>query len=71
LFDRPDKLSGSKYGSPEMIAQMTNVFDKTTKVQFRTPDESCYIKFGTIHDNDPEYDIQSGELKLAGFVHVL
>jgi len=54
-----------------MIAQMTSVFDKTTKVQFRTPDESCYIKFGTIHDNDTEYDIQSGELKLAGFVHVL
>ncbi|OJA12689.1 hypothetical protein AZE42_10332 [Rhizopogon vesiculosus] len=60
------KLSGSDYSSPEMIAQMTNIFDKTTKLRFRRPDESSYIKFGTTRDKDPRYDIRSGQLKLSG-----
>ena len=71
IFDCLDKLSGSNYSNSEMIAQMTNIFDKTTKLRFRKPDEPSYIKFGTIRDKDPKYDIRSGQLKLAGFVHVL
>jgi hypothetical protein len=50
---------------------MTSVFDKTTKLQFRKPDEPSYVKFGTIRDKDMMYNIRSGQLKLAGFVHVL
>ncbi|OAX34642.1 hypothetical protein K503DRAFT_859084 [Rhizopogon vinicolor AM-OR11-026] len=61
-----NKLSGSSYSSPEMIAQMTNIFDKTTKLRFRKPDEPSYIKFGTTRDKDMMYDIRSGQLKLAG-----
>ncbi|OAX34711.1 hypothetical protein K503DRAFT_803366 [Rhizopogon vinicolor AM-OR11-026] len=61
-----NKLLGSNYSSPEMITQMTNIFDKTTKLRFRKPDEPCYVKFGTIRDKDLTYDIRSGQLKLAG-----
>ncbi|KAJ8585555.1 hypothetical protein M405DRAFT_745130 [Rhizopogon salebrosus TDB-379] len=61
------KLAGSNYASPEMIAHMTSIFDKTTKLQFRRPDEPSYVKFGTIRDKDMMYNIRSGQLKLAGF----
>ncbi|KAJ8595460.1 hypothetical protein M405DRAFT_929541 [Rhizopogon salebrosus TDB-379] len=61
-----DKLSGSNYSSPEIIAQLTSIFDKTTKLRFRNPDEPSYVKFGTVRDKDPKYDIRSGQLKLAG-----
>ncbi|OJA08937.1 hypothetical protein AZE42_05314 [Rhizopogon vesiculosus] len=61
-----NKLSGSNYSSPEMIAQMTSIFDKTTKLRFRKPGEPSYVKFGTTRDNDLEYDIRSGQLKLTG-----
>ncbi|KAG2063017.1 hypothetical protein BDR04DRAFT_1111856 [Suillus decipiens] len=61
------KLSGSEhYSNPKIIAQMTDVFDNSTKLRFRKPDEPSYIKFGTIRDKDPKYDIRSGQLKLAG-----
>jgi hypothetical protein len=71
LFDCPEKLSGSNYSILEMVAQMTSVFDKTTKLRFRKPDEPSYVKFGTVRDKDLKYDIRSGQLKLAGFVHLL
>ncbi|OAX34710.1 hypothetical protein K503DRAFT_803365 [Rhizopogon vinicolor AM-OR11-026] len=61
-----NKLSGSNYSSPEMIAQMSNIFDTTTKLRFRKPEEPSDVKFGTIHDEDLKYDIRSGQLKLAG-----
>ncbi|OJA08939.1 hypothetical protein AZE42_05316, partial [Rhizopogon vesiculosus] len=49
-----------------MVAQMTNIFDTTTKLRFRKPDEPSYVKFGTIRDDDLKYDIRSGQLKMAG-----
>jgi len=71
-FDCPEKLSGSiSFSDPEIIQRMTDVFDKTTKLRFRKLDEPSYIKFGTVRYKDPKYDIRSGRLKLAGFVHVL
>ncbi|KAG1792838.1 uncharacterized protein HD556DRAFT_1378586 [Suillus plorans] len=61
------KLSGSEhYSNPEIIAQMTEIFDNSTKLRFRKPDEPSYIKFGTIRDKDLKYNIRSGQLKLAG-----
>ncbi|KAG0708560.1 hypothetical protein DFH29DRAFT_423264 [Suillus ampliporus] len=60
------KLLGSNYSSPEMIAQMTSIFDKSTKLRFRKPDEPSYIKFGTTRDKDTKYGIRSGQLKLVG-----
>ena len=45
---------------------MKDIFDKTTKLRFRDTDDLQYIKFGTVHDKKPGYDIQSGQLKLTG-----
>ncbi|KAG2129635.1 hypothetical protein DEU56DRAFT_741267 [Suillus clintonianus] len=61
------KLSGSYYSNFDIIAQMTRIFDTTTRLRFRTPDEPSYIKFGTLYDRDLKYDIRCGQLKLAGF----
>ncbi|KAF8901884.1 hypothetical protein CPB84DRAFT_1776920 [Gymnopilus junonius] len=41
-------------------------FDKTTKPRFRNADEPQYIKFGSTRDNDPQYNIRFGQLKLSG-----
>ncbi|KAG1903416.1 uncharacterized protein F5891DRAFT_1019283 [Suillus fuscotomentosus] len=61
------KLSGSEhYSNPKIVAQMAEIFDNSTKLRFRKPDEPSYIRFGTIRDKDPKYDIRSGQLKLAG-----
>ncbi|KAF9231965.1 hypothetical protein BU15DRAFT_55561 [Melanogaster broomeanus] len=60
------KLKGSKYGSPEILQQMTGIFDKTTKLRLRNAEDPQYIKFGTVRDKDPQYDIRSGQLRLSG-----
>ncbi|KAG2750703.1 hypothetical protein P692DRAFT_20847281 [Suillus brevipes Sb2] len=61
------KLLGSEhYSNPTIIAQMADIFDKTTRHRFRTPDDPSYIKFGTLRDKDLKYNIRSGQLKLAG-----
>ena len=60
------KLATSRYGSPDMVQQMKEIFDKTTKLRFRDADDPQYIKFGTVRDRDPAYDIRSGQMKLAG-----
>ncbi|KAF9234838.1 hypothetical protein BU15DRAFT_78672 [Melanogaster broomeanus] len=54
------------YGAPEIVKQMREVFDKTTKLRFRDAADPQYIKFGTVRDKDPQCDIRSGQLKLAG-----
>ena len=65
------KLANSRYGTPEIIQQMTEEFDKSTKLRFRNSEDPQYIKFGTIRDKDPACDIRSGQLKLAGWVTFL
>jgi len=40
--------------------------DKTTKLRFRNAEDPSYIKFGTLRDKDPQYEIRSGQLKLQG-----
>ena len=60
------KLLGSKFGTMEDITQMKSEFDKTTKLRFSNPSEPSYIRFGTVRDKDPAYDIRSGQLKLPG-----
>lgn len=59
-----EKLAGSKYSSPEDLANMTDCFHKATRLRFRNPDESSYIKFGGVRDKDLEVGICSGQLKL-------
>jgi len=60
------KLANSRYGSPVIVQQMKEIFDRTTKLRFRDAGAVQYIKFGTIRDKDPQYDIRFGQLKLAG-----
>ncbi|KAF8132032.1 hypothetical protein EV363DRAFT_1329667 [Boletus edulis] len=60
------KLKGSKFGTPEDVAQMTSEFDKTTKLRFNNPAEPSYIRFGTMKDRDLAFNIKSGQLKLPG-----
>ena len=60
------KLANSRYGSDEIVEQMKDIFDKTTKLRFRDANDPQYIKFGTVRDKEPQYDIRSGQLKLAG-----
>ncbi|KIM58504.1 hypothetical protein SCLCIDRAFT_128105 [Scleroderma citrinum Foug A] len=61
-----NKLANSPYGAPEVVEQMANIFDKTTKLRFRNAGDPQYIKFGTIRDKDPENDIRAGQLKIPG-----
>ncbi|KIJ63506.1 hypothetical protein HYDPIDRAFT_175899 [Hydnomerulius pinastri MD-312] len=60
-------LAGSKkFGAPDILRQMTEIFDKTIKIRFRDAENFQYIKFGTVRDKDPQYDIRSGQLRLSG-----
>ncbi|KAI6044888.1 hypothetical protein EDC04DRAFT_2640470 [Pisolithus marmoratus] len=59
-------LANSKYGDEETLRMMADIFDKTVKLKFRSADEPQYIKFGTIRDKEPEYNIRSGQLRLTG-----
>ncbi|KAG6369907.1 hypothetical protein JVT61DRAFT_13374 [Boletus reticuloceps] len=60
------KLTGSKFGTPEDVAQMTSEFDKTTKLRFNNPTEPSYIRLGTVKDRDLAFNIKSGQFKLPG-----
>ena len=66
LHSTTAKLANSRYGSPDIVQQMKEIFDKTTKLRFRDASDPQYIKFGTVRDKDPQCDIRSGQLKLAG-----
>ena len=51
------------------LADLDNIveyFDKTTKLRFRNSDEPQYVKFGEARDNDPNYNIRFGQLKIQG-----
>ena len=48
------------------IDQIVRCFDKTTKLRFLDSDEPQYIKFGGSRDDDPSFNIRSGQLKLPG-----
>ncbi|KIK93923.1 hypothetical protein PAXRUDRAFT_785589 [Paxillus rubicundulus Ve08.2h10] len=60
------KLANSRYGAPDIVQQMKEIFDTSTKLRFRDPGDPQYIRFGAMRDKDPQYDIRSGQLKLAG-----
>lgn len=50
------------------IDHIVECFDKTTKPRFRASDTTQYIKFGSARDNDLDYNIRLGQLRLEGFV---
>jgi hypothetical protein len=62
----PDTLRNSRYSSPDDIDQITDAFDKSTKLVFKDSHETAFIKFGTWRDVDATVNIKLGQLKLAG-----
>ncbi|SJL14073.1 uncharacterized protein ARMOST_17528 [Armillaria ostoyae] len=58
------KLKGTSFAGE--VKNITECFDKTTKLRFRNSDEPAYIKFGSMKDKDPALGIRAGQLKLAG-----
>ncbi|KAJ3798083.1 hypothetical protein GGU11DRAFT_782338 [Lentinula aff. detonsa] len=59
-----DKLHGTRF--EEDIPRITECFDQTTKLQFKDSDESYHVKFGGLRDREPDLDIRSGQMKIAG-----
>jgi len=45
---------------------MLDDFDKDAKHGFKDSKDSAYIKFGSIRDKDPKFDIRGGQLMLSG-----
>ena len=60
------KLVDSAYGAPEVVKQIADAFDKTTKLGFHHAGDPQYIRFGTIRDKDPVHNIRAGQLKIPG-----
>jgi hypothetical protein len=66
-----DKLYNSQYGSPDDISHIVDCFDKSTKLAFKDPSQTAFIRFGSTRDSDPSVDIKLGQLKLKGCSSIL
>jgi hypothetical protein len=64
LISDSDLLRNSRF--VDDINNITNSFDRSTKLTFRNMDEPQFMKFGGARDRDPALGIRSGQLKLAG-----
>lgn len=60
------KLQGSRYSSPEMIDDITNTFDQTTKLHICNAEQPAYIKVGSLRENALDHGIKAGRLRLSG-----
>ncbi|KAK1226885.1 hypothetical protein PQX77_010132 [Marasmius sp. AFHP31] len=63
-----NRLKDSKYGSPQDIVQMARVFDRTTKLAFRSEGDIGYLHFGMPRDKDLSVGISRGQMKIPGEV---
>jgi hypothetical protein len=59
-------LYNSRYSSREDTDQISEAFDKSTKLSFKDPKEASFVKFGTWRDTDATVNIKHGQLKLLG-----
>ncbi|KAF8873975.1 hypothetical protein CPB84DRAFT_1817940 [Gymnopilus junonius] len=57
-------LSDSPFS--EDLDHIVKSFDKTTKLRFKSMEETQFIKFGSTRDNDAAHNIKFGQLKLPG-----
>ncbi|PPR01379.1 hypothetical protein CVT24_006217 [Panaeolus cyanescens] len=48
------------------LEHIVRQFDKTTKLRFMDSTEMQYVQFGSARDNDQQYNIRFGQLKLQG-----
>jgi len=60
------QLEGSIYGEADLLHQISQEFDKTSKIAFRAKNTICLVAFGSRLDNDKEHGIHRGQLKLTG-----
>ncbi|KAH6897986.1 hypothetical protein BKA70DRAFT_1159601 [Coprinopsis sp. MPI-PUGE-AT-0042] len=58
------RLRDSKFA--EDVPYITECFDKTTKLRFRSKADPQYIRFGGVRDKDLAFGIRSGQLRLEG-----
>ncbi|KAK0196216.1 hypothetical protein F5146DRAFT_319918 [Armillaria mellea] len=63
-----DELSESKFKGEDDINQIASVFDKTTKLGFRSDSEPQFIRFGSARDKDLSVGIRNGQMRIAGNV---
>ncbi|TFK50898.1 hypothetical protein OE88DRAFT_1808443 [Heliocybe sulcata] len=61
-----DKLKGSAYDDPEDIENIVRSFEKTAKRRFKSASEAVHIRFGSRADDDSDYGISKGILRLTG-----
>ncbi|KAF6743411.1 hypothetical protein DFP72DRAFT_933565 [Ephemerocybe angulata] len=48
------------------VPHISECFDKTTKLRFRSKSDPQYIRFGGVRDKDLEFGIRSGQLRMEG-----
>ena len=63
---QPEKLSGSKFDTPEDLDAFSQKFDEGLKRVFCKDQAPQYVKFGSPRDNDPKCGIKAGRLVLTG-----
>ena len=63
-----EELKDSKFGHDEDIMTMMEQFEKAAKATFRSPSDPSFIRFGSMHDDDDDFGIRSGQLRLDGCV---
>ncbi len=63
-----DELAESKFKGEDDINQIAGVFDKTTKLGFRSDSEPQFIRFGSARDKDLSVGIRNGQMRIAGCV---
>ena len=66
LNSQLEKLTGSKFDTPEDLAAFSLKFDEGVKRVFSNDQADQHIKFGSPRDNDPAYGIKAGRLTLTG-----
>ena len=63
---QPEKLSRSKFNTPDDLAAFSQKFDEGVKKVFSNDRVAQCVKFGRPRDNDPEFGIKAGMLMLDG-----
>ena len=66
LSSQPEKLSNSKFNTPDDLGAFVQKFDEGVKKVFSNDQAVQYVKFGHPRDNDPELRIKAGRLTLDG-----
>ncbi|KAF8871915.1 hypothetical protein CPB85DRAFT_1379000 [Mucidula mucida] len=61
-------LEGTRFGNPDDLSHITDTFDKSTKMSFRSATTSLFIRFGSVRDREPRAGISNGRMKLDGAV---